>query len=157
MCQAFIFSLLYPIGRQRKKNSEGREGQRELEICQSGKEEVKDGKTGQRQIERQIDVVKKLIKWQYFALSPNRIGLQPHAVCAQRREINNLSVRLVTLRSLTPHQRLLGILTRSRDGSESREWQRKTEREMERYAAFIPYGKAGRYVSLLKCRSGFRW
>lgn len=53
----FIFSLLYPIGKQRKRNYRG-----EWKICLSGKEEVKDGESGLRQIERQIDVVNKPTK-----------------------------------------------------------------------------------------------
>lgn len=69
-------------------------------------------------------------KWQYFALSQNRIGLQPRAVCAQRREINNLFVSLLVISWCLPVPARNLNKDQTWQHERAGESQKKTEREM---------------------------
>ena len=97
----------------KERNTE-EEGQEDWKKCKS-----------RIQGQRQIDAVTKLIKVAFFL--SNRIGLQPSAACAQQREINNLSARLVTHRFLTSPGRLIGILTSGRHGGRDGRLQKKID------------------------------
>lgn len=105
---------------------------------------------------RPMDGAKKLVVRRHFAPSPNRTGLQPCAVFAQREEINNLSVRLATsfIDSSFPD----ASSAPARNLNEEQRWQQETETENDKMkAARQSWGDLVDYISLLRPRSAVKY